>query len=200
MTQYLKIDPASRAVLMGWGSIDPQPFTGPAVPAPDDGSIWLAWQERINFSGGPTPDAVLTWLDGAAAPTWHDPRPLDQARADKAVELSTACGLHIVGGFISDALGAAHTYPSTVLDQHNLNGLVTRSLYPSNPPSWTEKFWCADAAGVWERRAHTAAQLQAVGDTAIARITAAQAQCDTLVAAAMAASLAGLDDITWTAP
>lgn len=126
-----------------------------------------------------------------------DGRTLDQARADKVTELSTACAAHILGGFVSSALGAAYTYPSTILDQHNLNGLVTRSLYPGNPAGWVEKFWCADADGVWARRDHTAAQLQQVGDEAIARITAAQARCDSKIAAANAATADQLTTLTW---
>lgn len=135
----------------------------------------------------------LLWNDGN--PTWNDTRTLAELRAAKVTELQSACGIHIIGGFTSSAIGTAHMYPSALMDQHNLNGLVTRSLYA--PAGWTDKFWCADPSGIWARREHTAAQLQQVGDEAIARITAAQAKCDTLIAQAMTATADQLSPITW---
>lgn len=158
---------------------------------------WRALPGPIDWSARPNAASVLKWAPADVAPSWSDPRTLDQARADKAAELSTACATHILGGFVSSALGAAYTYPSTILDQHNLNGLVTRSLYPGNPAGWIEKFWCADAAGVWARRDHTAAQLQQVGDEAIVRITTAQAKCDSKIAQANAATFEQLATLTW---
>lgn len=189
MTIYAAVD-ENDTVVVQLGLPDPE---GADAESPPDGPY--TYHQIPAYIAGRPNEHILKWNGGS--PAWQDMRTLDQARVDKAAELSTACATHILGGFVSSALGATYTYPSTILDQHNLNGLVTRSLYPGNPSTWVEKFWCADVAGVWARRDHTAAQLQQVGDEAIVRITAAQAKCDSKIAQANAATFEQLATLTW---
>jgi len=99
---------------------------------------------------------------------------LADAVGAKTAELREACRSHIVGGVSSDALGAGHTYPTNATDQQNLNGCVTESLLNDADPNWAVPFWCADAAGVWDRRIHTHAQIRAVGTAAAAHVRDAQ--------------------------
>lgn len=91
----------------------------------------------------------------AQAPT------LDQLKSDKNAAVKLAANLAIVDGITYDALGTAHTYPTSLIDQQNINGLITETLLPGSGDEY--KFWCADAAGVWARRIHTKLQIQAVG-------------------------------------
>ncbi|WP_341667330.1 DUF4376 domain-containing protein [Alcaligenes sp. SDU_A2] len=96
-----------------------------------------------------------------------------QAHKDaKAVALSAECRAAITAGFESDALGDPHLYPSKETDQINLAGSVTDSLLPDLPADWATPFWCADAAGEWAMRPHTAEQIQQVGREAKVRILA----------------------------
>lgn len=95
-------------------------------------------------------------------PAITDAELLAQAQASKLNELSQACTEAIIAGFASDALGIEHTYPSKPIDQTNLIGAVTASQSPTLPSTWVCNFWCADSAGVWEFRPHTAAQIQQV--------------------------------------
>ncbi|MCX5592012.1 hypothetical protein [Alcaligenes endophyticus] len=95
---------------------------------------------------------------------------LKKLKESKIAALSTQCRDAITAGFESDALGDLHLYPSKETDQLNLAGSVTDSLLPDLPSNWTTPFWCADAAGEWAMRPHTAAQIQQVGREAKARI------------------------------
>ena len=88
---------------------------------------------------------------------------LDKVREGKKAALREAARSAIVGGFVSSALGSPHLYPSNETDQGNLIASVTASLYPGLPGDWTTPFLCADAAGHWTYRNHTAAQIQQVG-------------------------------------
>lgn len=90
----------------------------------------------------------------------------------KIVALSAECRAAITAGFESGALGEPHLYPSKETDQLNLAGSVTDSLLPDLGPDWVTPFWCADAAGEWAMRPHTAEQIQQVGSEAKARILA----------------------------
>ena len=95
---------------------------------------------------------------------------LDKVREGKKAALREAARSAIVGGFTSSALGTPHTYPSNETDQANLIASVTASLYPALPADWTTPFLCANAAGVWDYRSHTAAQIQQVGSDGKAAI------------------------------
>lgn len=95
------------------------------------------------------------------------PPTADVVAESKIFELSLACRTHITAGFSSDALGAVHTYPSNISedhpDQQNLNAVVTESLVNNESANWVAPFWCADGGGVWDRREHNHAQIRAAG-------------------------------------
>lgn len=120
--------------------------------------------------------------DGAAWAPPADTRPLEEIRAAKVAELSAACSGAIVGGFVSPALGAPHTYPSRATDQTNLMGSVVASMLPGVGPDWSTPFWCAAASGEWAFRPHSAAEIQAVGADGKSSIVACQARLADLVA------------------
>ena len=107
----------------------------------------------------PQGSTVLTDEEASAAL----PTPLNLEVQKQVAALDQACDAAIQGGFVSDALGAPHTYPSKMTDQQNLASSVLASLFPNLPSTWNTPFWCADANGAWNMRAHTAAQIQQVG-------------------------------------
>ena len=88
---------------------------------------------------------------------------LDKVKTAKKEALRRTARAAIVGGFTSSALGTPHTYPSDETDQANLSSSVLASMLPGNPNDWVTPFLCADAAGHWTYRNHTAAQIQQVG-------------------------------------
>jgi len=83
------------------------------------------------------------------------PKTLAEVQASQIDTITKSCASAIVGGFSSSALGTAHTYPSQPNDQSNLIGCVASGLANVG-------FWCADSAGVWAIRSHTAAQIKKV--------------------------------------
>ena len=99
---------------------------------------------------------------------------LTKAQAAQAAMLKTACKSAITGGFASSALGAANTYPSNLIDQHNLAGSVIASLLPNLPVGWTTNFWAMSSTGVWTFAPHTAAQIQQAGLDGKTWVTAQQ--------------------------
>ncbi|MFG1461713.1 hypothetical protein V5F77_02355 [Xanthobacter sp. DSM 24535] len=124
--------------------------------------------------------------------------PLADLKAAKVSDLSAACAATIVEGFVSSALGAPHTYPSSTTDQINLMGSVTASLLPDPVPDWSTPFWCADHVdGAWVFRPHSAEQIQTVGADGKAHVVACQTQLDGLtrdvVAAITAEAVAAID-------
>lgn len=121
---------------------------------------------------------------------------LAELRAKKIASLSVDCANHIMAGFTSSVLGAPHLYPAKPQDQANLVASVTDSLLESDP-LWTTPFWCADAAGSWEFRLHTKAQIQQVGREAKAAILAAMSKNEGLRMQVEAATEAELLTITW---
>jgi hypothetical protein len=112
---------------------------------------------------------------------------LELLKGQKSKEIEVACRAAIVSGFESSALGTPHTYPCKMTDQQNLNGSVVASMLEVDP-SWTTPFWCEDAAGEWDFRPHTAAQIQQVGRECKAHIIAQMDKNKTLQAAVEAAS------------
>lgn len=123
---------------------------------------------------------------------------LEQAQTLKTAELSAACQADIYSGFHSTALGADHLYPFNVTDQRNLSDSVLASTLPGRGTDWTTPFWCADSAGVWAMRLHTATQIQQVGDDAMARKLACMTQNDTLSGQVMAATtIEAVEAIAW---
>lgn len=138
---------------------------------------------------------------GEVAPWVPTGDPLDDARAGKIAEMDRACRRCIGGGFVSAALGAPHHYPAKDRDQANLVASVTASLLPGLSPDWTTPFWCADEAGVWVMRAHTAEQIQQVGIDGKAAILAAMAQNSALAEQARAAQTEeAILSIEWADP
>ena len=109
-------------------------------------------------------------LDDAAALAFD----VAEAKASKMRELNEACRLAITGGFQSSALGSPYTYDSTLEDQLNLEGLVSRGL--------DTPFRCTDAAGVKSFVPHTAAQLLQVKEDGVAYKMGHLVHCDTLKA------------------
>lgn len=139
--------------------------------------------------------------DGAAWAPPADTRPLEEIRAAKVAELSVACSGAIVGGFVSSALGAPHTYPSRATDQTNLMGSVVASMLPgvgAEGADWSTPFWCAAASGEWAFRPHSAAEIQAVGADGKTHIVTCQTRLADLVAlVGLAESAEDLTSIGW---
>lgn len=132
----------------------------------------------VDDAGAQT-DAALNEVLSAYGLAVH-PSPLDALKADQSAKLNEACAAAIVAGFASDALGSAHVYPSTQVDQINLSGSVMASLLPGNAADWTTAFWCRDEAGAWDFRAHTAEEIQQVGRDGKAHVLACQTKLGAL--------------------
>lgn len=103
--------------------------------------------------------------------------------------LTTDCAAAIVGGYVSDALGAPHTYPSKQTDQLNMMGSVTAALCPTSPADWSTP-WCADAGGVRAYRPHSAEQIRQAGSDGKAHVVVCQATLANLTAEIEAAETA----------
>ncbi len=134
-------------------------------------------------------------------PTWSTTKPppsLAALQATQIAVLTAACDAEIAAGYISTALGAAYTYPTKTTDQLNMSASVVASLLPGIAGGWTTPFWCADAAGVWAMREHTAAQIQQAGSDGKALIQAAQVKLAVLSAQVMAAAdAAAVQAVAW---
>ena len=140
----------------------------------------------------PTTAANLVFTTEAELPT------LGQCRNRKIAALRAACQREIRDGYRSAALGAPHTYPATEVDQRNMIAAVTASLLPSLPGDWKTPFWCADPAGSWGMREHTAAQIQcAAADARYAVIAAQRKLADLLEQVSAVSARADLDAIEW---
>lgn len=138
----------------------------------------------------------LSWL--AAGNTPLPAYTLPELKQQKIAEIDAACKTAIYAMFTSNALGPVHTYPCNDRDQQNLAAVVTASLVNANIAAWTAEFWCADAAGVWSRRAHTVAQIQQVGNAALAHVQGHLARRAALVAQVEAAATeADVATIVW---
>jgi len=101
----------------------------------------------------------------------------EQRRAieDSISTLKQACREKIEGGFVSSALGAPHTYASTIEDQINLIGAAstaTNMLYQ-----------CTDSNGVKAEVMHTSAQIWQVFADGVAHKRAALTECRSAIAA-----------------
>ncbi|WP_332129931.1 hypothetical protein [Azorhizobium caulinodans] len=146
---------------------------------------------------GAQTDAALNEVLGAYGLTVHA-TPLAAMKADQSAKLYEACAAAIVAGFTSDALGTAHDYPSTQVDQINLSGSVMASLLPGNASNWTTAFWCRDEAGAWGFRAHSAAEIQQVGRDGKAHVLACQTKLGALNQQIAAATTAeAVSAATW---
>lgn len=138
-----------------------------------------------------TPEGILVYRQ-PAVPT------LDELKATRAAYIEGKCAAQIIAGFACDALGEAHTYPSKPTDQANLTASVLDAVLAGDAPGWTTPFWCADAAGVWAWRQHTAVQIKAVGAAGKAAVLTAQAHNAYLQAQIAAATTAAeVEAVTW---
>ena len=125
---------------------------------------------------------------------------LDALRTARISAMSKMCAAAITGGFVSHALGAAHTYPSKQTDQSNLLASVMASVLPGIVDDWSTPFWCADEAGEWAFRPHSAAEIQTVGSDGKAHVVACQSRLDALTNDVLsAATPAEIAAITWAA-
>lgn len=123
---------------------------------------------------------------------------LAAARQGKSEAIRKACEVDILAGFLSSALGSAHHYPSDLEDQANLTASVMRSTLSDSDPDELYPFKCMDAVGIWDFRAHTAAQIQQVGKDGYAAILAYRQQHALLQAAIQAATTeSDLEAIAW---
>ncbi|HAF44717.1 MAG TPA: hypothetical protein DCK83_07205 [Gallionellaceae bacterium] len=149
------------------------------------------------------------WLANAPTTAPVAPKTFDELKADKSKVIVDHCDAACVMGFISNALGTAHLYPSKVLDQQNLNASVVDSLL-NHPTDWTTPHMCQDVAtGVWAYRPHAAAQIQQAGSDVkagilghLVRNAMLQAQIAAIVpasagAADVEAATAALDAVVW---
>jgi len=174
------------------GDIDLPDFIGPPTPPPSDTDSYVRITEPIEWAG--KEGCVATW-DGSAV-VWSAEMPA--VRALHIERMRVACEQQIVAGFMCAALGEAHLYPAKVQDQANLIASVTDSLMADDALGWRTQFWCADAAGAWEFRDHTVAQIQQVGKTGKAAILAAMGKNELLRRQIGAATTAAeIEAITW---
>lgn len=123
---------------------------------------------------------------------------LDAARQRQIAYLTARCGNEIVGGYQSDALGAAHTYPSKQIDQLNMMGSVTDALTPGLPAEWSTPFWCANDLGEWDLRPHTATQIIAAGQAGKAHVVFCQKKLAELSQSVMSAkAVKDVEAVDW---
>jgi len=144
------------------------------------------------FTSIPKPSPLHSWV----GTDWV----LDavKVRAAKTSEISLACEAQIVAGVDCAALGSLHTYPSTRNDQNFLSARFAKAqaLGAAGEPY---SFKCQNAAGVWVRIDHTAAQIIAVGLAVDAHITDSLNHLDIRMAELAAAGddLAAIEAIIW---
>lgn len=108
------------------------------------------------------------------------PPTLAELKAGQVAATRALAEQHITAGYTSDALGTTHTYPSNRDYQLNIIGAAQTAL--------PRTFLCADSAGEWARRMHTAAQLQQVCEDGAARMSDIFDVMDAIVASIEAAA------------
>lgn len=175
----------------------PDPDAGPTIPqggCPVEGARLVRYDDEFTRAGRSGTDEAR-WVGGAVV--WVDGRNLDECRSAKAGAISNACREYIEAGFHCAALGATHLYPAKSQDQANLVASVTDSLLAGDEPDWATPFWCADEAGVWDYRLHTAAQIRKVGREGKAAIVAALQRNEALQRQVAAANIEQLESINW---
>lgn len=129
------------------------------------------------------------------------PYPLDAAKHRQRHAVRQGAASDIIGGFVSSALGADHTYHSTPTDQANLIASVVASLFPNLPAGWSTPYYCADANGVWALRDHTAPQIQQVFADGKMAVIDIQKQNESLQAKVSgAASVPDVEAVKWQRP
>ena len=186
------------------------PSTGAAIGASEAdrdplGGGWLL-PAYSTASEPPTAEAghAVLWQGGAwqqvaVPPAAEEPvQSLDDLRAARDAALSAECAAAIVSGVTVDALGEPIFYPTGSTDQVNLAGAVVLTLLPGLPADWSQELTCRDASGAWARRAHTAAQVQAVGRVVAAHVDACRARlAERREALAGAADAGAVEAVVW---
>lgn len=117
------------------------------------------WVRAIGVSG------KYTVAAGHLVPPGEDAVFADRQATARAAA-AARCDRAIRGGFGCDALGTPHLYPAALTDQINLQAAVT--------DGGAGPLWCADAAGLWSYREHTADQLRRVAHALRCVVVAAQ--------------------------
>jgi hypothetical protein len=145
----------------------------------------------------PLGSVVLTDEEAAA----DLPTPLNTAKSKQIQALNDAWASATQNGFVSSALGAPYTYPSTQVDQGNMSSSVVASLVPGLPDGWTTLFKCTSQAGATSLRAHTASQIQKAGLDGMAWIEKCTYQLNVLEAqVANAGTPEDVAKIVWSNP
>jgi hypothetical protein len=180
------------------GPVDPDHPAPTVTPPCEPGCELIEWAGDFGqFNEATSPTSALEW-HGGPHPIWVERGDMPAQRAHKAAAISQACADAITAGFPCDALGDQYFYPAKPNDQANLTGSVVRSMYPNIGPDWRTPFWCADGAGAWEFRLHTAAQIQHVGECAVVARLNCMGINEQLQAQIIAAeNPADLADINW---
>jgi hypothetical protein len=128
--------------------------------------------------------------------TYHWVIDLNQYIANKQSQLKLLCANEISSGITSNALGSDHMYPTSLTDQQNLTAIFLKSQLPNQADNY--KLWCSDSAGVWDRRVHTAAQIQSIGLAVFAKVTMCQDKYAALLNELKEAqSVTAVDAVTW---
>jgi hypothetical protein len=147
----------------------------------------LAWAKKYN----------IIFVVSARETAEGDSPLLDEFRDGKREEMRLACKDEIESGIKHGALGSEHSYPTALTDQADLSGLVSKSIL-QNESGEPYKFWCADVYGVWERRGHTATQIQQVGIAVADHVIACKDKYEEKLAAIKVATIETLDTISWS--
>lgn len=166
-------------------------------PAPAGVAVLeISEDEWLTCINNPGYTVVGGELVAPAAPT--DDELVESAQAVQSAVLYAACQSAITGGFTSDALGVAHTYPSTDTDQQNLASAVGAASYHSASDGWTTQLWCEASGETWSFADHTATQVQEVNSSFVSFRTGLQALLYSGVQAVDAATtVSGVEAITW---
>jgi len=123
--------------------------------------------------------------DGALVNAGPD---LETAKRLKTTELYAACDAAVRAGVSSAALGSAHLYPTSDIDQSNLAQAVLAG----------GKLWCQDGAGTWALLDHTAAQaLVALQDFQTAKDAAREHLATLMTEVEAAATPSAVQALTW---
>lgn len=173
---------------------------------PANGNKQYAFGDDVKVAGTPgaytftaTPGAVLgpfpdTLVEGVAPASAS--ATLAAAQAEQRSFLGWACAKAIISGFTSSALGAPHSYGSTMTDQANLQGAAVAST--SAGPGWQTPIWCADEGGAWALVQHTGPQAMQVHSDMVAMISAARVRLAAMKAAvATETTVAAVQAIGW---
>jgi hypothetical protein len=191
MTQFVIIDEATRRVLGGRGRRDPVDMTGPPDEMPDaePGTVLVAWQGVLNFSGGL---GVMEWLEGATEPSWRDDRTIEECKAEKNAEINQKrlAANRTSFPFAGKSIACDEL---SMLDIQSLNGIV--ALIGDLPPGFANQWKAIDNTYVAIPDKSTwIAFIGAMVSTGQANFDHSQALKVTL---AEATTNAAVDGITW---